>query len=667
MRVPLFHLVVVGMVVCAPVTAGETRPIPACMVIDDPAPFINMRWVKDKTVCREIPTSFYQELGQWAKRVGVKGKFSVIPCLGGVKPIDGSLGEYPDHSRQERLEWIAMVKTLFAPRFTITPEVITHWYVWDVANRKLLPGPQTENQWLPLQPVETQTQYIAAAMKMLRDVGLEPGGLTMCWSYPTEKEALLGQATLEAAERVCGLKYVMVFNEPGDRPQVIYRRADGAMAVSLRPLVEDVYDHTFGKKTEADIRHDADRYITADGTSGWFVEKIKKDGCLIFCTHAQTLYGNGTKSGWKVFQIAIERLHKHYGDRIRWMTGLEVCRHFCPPEAKVEVSAPANRSHFRLAIAEPLRHKRLEEIAADVTRYRGKGYNAVFFENDYLRWSFLSDADAGFGGNWRMFNLFDFTRSRDRQQCRDYLRRLCRMCGDARLDVYPSFWLPQLTTEFRQYLRSQQPDAIGRTTVGGQVFETVCTCKDGKGLEVLGGLIEELMRDFPEIRGLKVATLDNSALLCDEHCPHAHGTTQAEHAANLFACVEEAMRRVRPDSQFLVYPWFWKPGFKDVVLPRLKEPYYVIARYSQGARQQIEPGIPGEPLFDASLVLPDTMGPEFADWLKRVGPEHVLDMVPVGTGLDCLFLAAPPNPVGVYRRLQALASHQQFPLKVKVA
>ena len=124
----------------------------------------------------------------------------------------------------------------------------------------------------------------------------------------------------------------MVFNEPGDRPKVIYRRADGAMAVSLRPSVEDVYDHTFGKKTETDIQRDADGYITADGTAGRFVEKIKKDGCLTFCTHAQTLYGNGTKSGWKVFQIAIERLHKHYGNRIRWMTALEICRHFCPPE-----------------------------------------------------------------------------------------------------------------------------------------------------------------------------------------------------------------------------------------------------------------------------------------------------------------------------------------------
>ena len=41
------------------------------MVIDDPAPFINMRWVKDKSVCREIPTSFYRELGQWAERAGV--------------------------------------------------------------------------------------------------------------------------------------------------------------------------------------------------------------------------------------------------------------------------------------------------------------------------------------------------------------------------------------------------------------------------------------------------------------------------------------------------------------------------------------------------------------------------------------------------------------------
>ncbi len=103
------------------------------------------------------------------------------------------------------------------------------------------------------------------------------------------------------------------------------------MAVSLRPGVGDVYEHTFGKKTEVDIQHDADRYITADGKGGQFVDQIQKGGCLIFYTHVQTLYGNGTKSGLKVFQIAVERLEKHYGDRIQWMTGQEICRHFCPP------------------------------------------------------------------------------------------------------------------------------------------------------------------------------------------------------------------------------------------------------------------------------------------------------------------------------------------------
>lgn len=311
--------------------AADQPKLPTCMIVDDPAPFINMRSVKDTNVCREIPTSFYMEFGQWAQRNGIKGKFSVVPCLGGIKPIDGSLGEYPGHTREERLAWIAMIKEIYAPRFTITPEVITHWLVWDIAAKRLNAGPTTENDWLHTQPLTVQTDYIAEAMRMLKSAGIEPGGLTMCWNYPKEKNATLGEAAVRAAEKVLGLKYVMVFNDTGEQPGVIYRGSDGAMAVSLRPAVTDVYDHTFGKKTEQDILHDADRYITADGQHGLFVEQIKKGRCLIFYSHAQTLYGNGTKSGFRVFQLAIERLHQHYRDRIEWMTGLEICRKFCPP------------------------------------------------------------------------------------------------------------------------------------------------------------------------------------------------------------------------------------------------------------------------------------------------------------------------------------------------
>jgi len=311
--------------------AAELSRIPACMIVDDPAPFTNPRSVKDETVCKEIPTSFYLDFGRWAERTGIKGKFSVVPCLGGIKPIDGSLGEPPGHTRQERLEWVEMIRTLYAPRFTITPEVITHWYPWDLEARRLRPGPPLENDWLAAQSLPDQTRYIAEAMQMLKNVGIEAGGLTMCWSYPKEKNDLLGGATLRAAEQVCGRKFVMVFNDTGDEPAMIYRRDDGAMAVSIRPNVGDVYDHTFGKKTEADINRDADQYIAADGQRGQFVDRIRKGKCLVFYTHIQTLYGNGTQSGFKVFQLAIERLQKHHGDHIEWLTGLDLCRRFCPP------------------------------------------------------------------------------------------------------------------------------------------------------------------------------------------------------------------------------------------------------------------------------------------------------------------------------------------------
>jgi hypothetical protein len=72
--------VVLGVYLCSQRgVAAELSRIPVCMIVDDPAPFINPRSVKDETVCKEIPTSFYLEFGRWAERAHVKGKFSVVP------------------------------------------------------------------------------------------------------------------------------------------------------------------------------------------------------------------------------------------------------------------------------------------------------------------------------------------------------------------------------------------------------------------------------------------------------------------------------------------------------------------------------------------------------------------------------------------------------------
>ena len=87
-------------------------------------------------------------------------------------------------------------------------------------------------------------------------------------------------------------------------------------------------------------------------------------------------------------------------------------------------NAPVAR-HFKLAIAEPLRFDSVESLEKDVKLYEQNGYNAIWIENDYLRWSFKPDPDNGFDGNWRLFNIFDFTYGSHLKQYND-LRKLNR-------------------------------------------------------------------------------------------------------------------------------------------------------------------------------------------------------------------------------------------------
>ena len=110
---PLATGLFVVLLYCAAAAAqpsGDRAPppvpsrIPVCMIVDDPAPMIDTRAVEDNTVCREIPTSFYREFGLGAQRMGVKGKWTIVRRLGGIAAIDGSVGEFPGHTAQDRLQ-----------------------------------------------------------------------------------------------------------------------------------------------------------------------------------------------------------------------------------------------------------------------------------------------------------------------------------------------------------------------------------------------------------------------------------------------------------------------------------------------------------------------------------------------------------------------------------
>jgi hypothetical protein len=306
-----------------------------------------------------------------------------------------------------------------------------------------------------------------------------------------------------------------------------------------------------------------------------------------------------------------------------------------------------------MALALPPRHARAQDLADDLGRYKVKGYTGIYLENDYLRWTWEPEPGQAGHGNFRLFNLFDFTLSPQRRIYQEYLEGVCGLCRGQGLDVYASFWLPMLSREFLAWLEQQHPDAIGSSTNGAP---TLCMCSAGGGLSILSGMVEQFMRDFPGVRGMKVATEDNDCLVCDEHCPHARGTSRARHAANLFACVEQAMGRTREGVKLLLYPWFWGAGYLEEILSRLQSEYLVVTKMEMGSAQKIEQDIPGEPIFDDSIVSGQA-GPPFLDWIKRVGADRIIDMVPTGTGIDDFFLANPPYPGRLYRRFHLLSDH----------
>jgi len=312
-------------------------------------------------------------------------------------------------------------------------------------------------------------------------------------------------------------------------------------------------------------------------------------------------------------------------------------------------------THFDMILAGLPRHREVSELEQELARMKAHGYTGIWLENDYVTdRAGEESSDKAFPGNWQLLDLFDFTHGTERALYEKYLDQLCDLCGRLDLEFYVSFWIPRLMPKTKAFLLKHHPKAIGLSEhIGGGSCESLCTCEAGDGLEFISSMVEQFLRRFPKVKGLKVATEDNAALLCESTCPNAKGSDRAQHAANLFACIQQGMERAETDARLLLYPWFWKEEFKDQVLARLSGDFLVVTKMEQHARQTIEGG-PGEELFDSSIVAEKT-GRQFDQWKQRVGEARLIDMVPVGTGIDAFFIANPPYPGRLYRRLQLLA------------
>lgn len=90
-------------------SGSQPKSIPLALIIDDPAPCINVYWwhvdERQKTgkpqaksgerVVRDVPVAFAAELAEVLRRRGIKGKFSVLPYPAGLGSIAQGLQGYP--------------------------------------------------------------------------------------------------------------------------------------------------------------------------------------------------------------------------------------------------------------------------------------------------------------------------------------------------------------------------------------------------------------------------------------------------------------------------------------------------------------------------------------------------------------------------------------------
>lgn len=275
----------------------------------------------------------------------LRGKFTFLPCPGGLGRVDRAVRGYGD---AELKELIAVVRDRIAPAFDITPEVLTHSMAIDPDTGALLPHGETA--WLShlcnTRQADALRAYIGAAYTILRNVGLEPRGLTTGGMEDLSGIAegrsvlhghgrdVLGEALL-AVEREVDASRTATFlytgSPPGSDasrrrrvPERIHTSADGGAVFEIHSIVDDpIYPVLLGPADRAAATTDA--LVTADLSAGLWIDEADAGRVLCFTVHAQTLMAQGTGAGLSIIREACRRLRDRYGQRLVWHTATELC------------------------------------------------------------------------------------------------------------------------------------------------------------------------------------------------------------------------------------------------------------------------------------------------------------------------------------------------------
>ena len=310
------------------------------LVLDDGAP-INAMHFHDPANSQELlmPNGLAVRFAEICETYKVKGKFSVMPmpcCLG---RLDTGLNRVPEAHLSE---FLSIVRKSIAPRFDITPEVLTHLSAF-----RLGPGGfhhVYEDEWVARASVAEMTEYMALAFEILDNVGLPATGMTSPWNTGINNEADYAEAIGAAQWRVHRRMKTWYFLHVLDRgpawaPKVMRRDpATGQVVVSVPATTTDVFWRTQQPMSPAPADALAtamagvDLLLSEDGSSGRIPELVDQGVPVAILTHWPSMNSDGTQAGLRGLEVLFERIHNVYGDAVEWATCGELAACCSQPE-----------------------------------------------------------------------------------------------------------------------------------------------------------------------------------------------------------------------------------------------------------------------------------------------------------------------------------------------
>jgi hypothetical protein len=392
------------------------RRTPLSLIIDDSCPVINKAWYwiqqrhdwrmrhapnappsgweihydKLSVMPNAIPARFAAEWGQWCGEQGIKGKFSMVPFPAGVGRIDKGFPGFPP---EELKDWLRVAKEIINKNFDLTPEMLTHTRVVDLKTWELT-DEWEQDEWVD-PPVELLTDYIAAAMQLLRNVGIECEGVTSPGAFGKRKEPAYARAVLDAALRVNRNPRPFYFLNMVDEemPDVPIRHADPAQGIAIASIIGCAGDW-FGA-TGYDVSN-PDLFITKDLQGGRVPAVLAAERPCILVGHWPGFYAN-EQIGFKVLKEVKQRLDAYDPDRTKtvWMKNSEIGHYWMArqlSELSVQDSADGSSRTIRVTTQFPADNftLALHDCLAKRLQVNGADLREVKSQRDFRSGTFLA-------------------------------------------------------------------------------------------------------------------------------------------------------------------------------------------------------------------------------------------------------------------------------------